>query len=44
MDRPEKVATPLMALTVFVPDSVPLRGLLPSATVTASVALVATLP
>ena len=38
MLRPEKVATPLTALTVVVPLRVPLLGLAPIASVTALVA------
>src|SRR5688572_5028291 len=44
MDRLEKVATPLTAATVVVPDSVPPPGLVPTATVTLAVELVTVLP
>src|SRR3954469_24021097 len=40
MERLEKVATPVTAATVVVPDSVPPPGLLPMATVTLAVELV----
>src|SRR3954470_7499687 len=43
MDRLEKVATPLTAATVDVPDSVPPPGLLPMATVTLAVEVVTVL-
>src|SRR5512147_482807 len=43
MDRLENVATPLTADTVLVPDSVPPPGLVPIATVTLAVELVAVL-
>src|SRR5688572_25271306 len=44
MDSVEKVATPLTAATVVVPDSVPLPGLVPMATVMLAVELVTVLP
>src|SRR5512140_920479 len=44
MDRLENVATPADAATVVVPDSVPPHGLLPMATVTVALELVAVLP
>src|SRR3954467_4663918 len=44
MDRLEKVATPLTADTVAVPDSVPPPGLVPIATVTLAVELVTVFP
>src|SRR3954469_23287962 len=44
MERVEKVATPLAAATVSVPDSVPPPGLVPMATVTLAVELVTVLP
>ncbi len=44
IDRPEKVATPLTALTVVVPESVPPPGFVPMAMVTWSVAEVTVLP
>ena len=44
MLKVEKVATPLTALTVAVPASVPLPGLVPMASVTLLVALVMVLP
>src|SRR3954468_4567826 len=44
MDRLENVATPLTAATVVVPDSVPLPGLVPIATVMLAVELVTTFP
>src|SRR5436190_1889795 len=43
MDRVEKVATPFTAATVVVPDSVPLPGLVPMATVMLAVELVTVL-
>src|SRR5512145_3090436 len=43
MDRLENVATPFTAATVVVPDSVPLPGLVPMATVTLAVELVTVL-
>ena len=43
MESPLNVATPLTALTVVVPDSVPLDGLLAIATVTAALLEVTTL-
>src|SRR5438477_3829706 len=43
MDRLEKVATPLTAAAVAVPDSVPPPGLVPIATVTLAVELVTVL-
>src|SRR6185436_1260040 len=43
MDRLENVATPLTADTVVVPDSVPLPGLVPIATVMLAVELVTVL-
>src|SRR5512139_3676695 len=43
MDRFEKVATPLIADTVVVPDSVPPPGLVPIATVMFAVELVTVL-
>src|SRR4051812_5081885 len=44
MDRLEKLATPLTAATVVVPENVPLPGLVPGATVTLAVELVTVLP
>src|SRR4051794_27272810 len=44
MERLENVATPATADTVVVPDSVPLPGLVPIATVTLAVELVTVLP
>ena len=44
MLRPGNVATPATALTVTVPVSVPLPGLVPIARVTAFVAVVTTFP
>ena len=44
MERVEKLATPLTAATVSVPDSVPPPGLVPIATVTLAVELVTVLP
>ena len=44
MLKVEKVATPLTALTVAVPASVPLPGLVPMASVTLVVALVTVFP
>src|SRR3954469_2187794 len=44
MDRLENAATPAVADTVVVPDSVPPPGLVPMATVTLAVELVAVLP
>src|ERR1043165_8056557 len=44
MERLEKLATPLTADTVVVPDSVPLPGLVPIATVMLAVELVTVLP
>src|SRR3954468_10977222 len=44
MERLEKVATPLTAATVAVPDSVPPPGLVPIATVMLAVELVTVLP
>src|SRR5437868_6225778 len=43
MDRMEKVATPVAAATVVVPDSVPLPGLVPMAMVMLAVELVTVL-
>src|SRR5438094_7224094 len=43
-DSPENVATPLAAATVVVPESVPLPGFAPSATVTVPVNPVAVFP
>src|SRR3954466_9846408 len=43
MERLENVATPATAVTVGVPDSVPLPGLVPMATVTLAVELVTVL-
>src|SRR6185295_10934339 len=43
MDRLANVATPLTAATVLVPDSVPLPGLVPMATVMIAVELVTVL-
>src|SRR5881394_3452250 len=43
MDRLENVATPLTAATVVVPDSVPLPGLVPMATVMLALELVTVL-
>src|SRR5512146_1553965 len=43
MDRLEKVATPLTAATVVVPDSLPPPGLVPIATVMLTVELVTVL-
>src|SRR5204862_8045025 len=40
MDRLVKIAVPPAAETVFVPDSVPVEGLLPMLTVTAAVELI----
>jgi hypothetical protein len=40
IDRPENVATPLTAATVVLPDSVPLPGFAPIATVTLAVLVV----
>src|SRR3954467_6938383 len=44
MDRLENVATPLTADTVVVPDSVPLPGLVPIATVMLALELVTVFP
>src|SRR3954469_97571 len=44
MDRLENAATPAVADTVVVPDSVPPPGLVPMATVTLAVELVTVLP
>src|SRR3954462_1089100 len=44
MDRLENVATPLLAVTVVVPDSVPPPGLVPMATVMLAVELVTVFP
>src|SRR5205809_767302 len=44
MLRSEKVATPLTAATVVVPERVPLAGLVPIATVVLVVAVVTLLP
>src|SRR5205814_305718 len=44
MDRLEKVATPLTAATVVVPDSVPPPGLVPIATAMLAEELVTVLP
>src|SRR5262245_45294777 len=44
MERLEKLATPLTAATVAVPDSAPPPGLVPMATVTFAVELVTVLP
>src|SRR5512145_2694649 len=44
MDRLEKVATPALADTVVVPDSVPPPGLVPIATVMLAVELVTLFP
>src|SRR5438034_548172 len=44
MLRSEKVATPLTAATVVVPERVPLAGLVPIATVMLVVAVVTVLP
>src|SRR3989440_9108557 len=44
MLRSEKVATPLTAATVVVPERVPLAGLVPMATVMLVVAVVTVLP
>src|SRR5436190_1676021 len=44
MERLEKVATPLTAATVVVPDGVPPPGLVPIATVMLAVELVTVLP
>src|SRR5687767_9877202 len=44
MDRLEKLATPALADTVVVPDSVPPPGLVPIATVTLAVELVTVFP
>src|SRR5512132_2221298 len=44
MDRLENVATPATATTGVVPDSVPLPGLVPMATVTLAVEPVTVLP
>src|SRR5262245_31466269 len=44
MDRLEKVATPAIADTVVVPDSVPPPGLVPSATVMLAVEVVTVFP
>src|SRR5436853_7308036 len=44
MERFEKVATPLTAATLVVPDSVPPPGLAPMASATVAVELVAVLP
>src|SRR2546428_13733841 len=44
MERSPKVATPLTAATLVLPESVPPAGLLPSATVTVPVKLGTALP
>src|SRR5512140_1779669 len=44
MERSENVATPADADTIAVPDSVPLPGLVPIATVTFAVEVVTVLP
>ncbi|HEX4529934.1 MAG TPA: hypothetical protein VIA11_10955 [Acidimicrobiia bacterium] len=44
IERPEKVATPLTALTVLVPDSVPVPGFVPMASVTDDVSEVTVFP
>src|SRR5579859_4533008 len=44
MDRLEKLATPAVAATMAVPDSVPPPGLVPMATVMLAVELVTVLP
>src|SRR5205814_1807937 len=44
MDRLERLATPLTAATVVVPDSVPPPGLVPMATVRLALELVTVLP
>src|SRR4051812_36753437 len=44
MERFEKLATPLTAATLVVPDSVPPPGLAPMASATVAVELVAVLP
>jgi len=44
MDRLENVATPLLAVTVVVPESVPPPGLVPIATVMLAVELGTVLP
>src|SRR5687767_15881204 len=44
MDRLEKLATPALADTVVVPDSVPPPGLVPMATVVLAVELVTVFP
>src|SRR4051812_33025647 len=44
MERFEKLATPPTAATLVVPDSVPPPGLVPMATATVAVELVAVLP